>query len=222
MGTILCSAIVDKAELQLMDTGNNRHEATDLFGWLKSGQRQAAILKPDVSVTNVGVALSAGVKQTIPTGGLQIIDITHNLGVGGATPGAAIDIITMKTMSALNPDWASDTAAAVVENFMLDERDPKNFYVYPAQPAGVATVNMVYSVTPADPATIATAITLDDIYETLLLDYVLYRAYGKDSAQSQFAAARSMAHWNFFVEALGRKDLKEKTDHPRPNKDEQS
>ena len=223
MGTILCSAIIDKAEIALHDTGNDRWTADDLFGWLKSGQRHAAILKPDVSVTNTSVTLVAGVKQSIPTGGIQLINIPYNMGVTpGTTPGPAIRIITLETMAAFNPTWTTDTAAAVVQNYMFDERDPKNFYVYPAQPAGVGYVTMVYAVTPADPATIATAITLDDIYETVLLDYILYRVYAEDAAQSQFASMRSMLHWNMFVEALGRKDLKEKIDHPRPVMNEQN
>ena len=223
MGTILCSAIVDKAEIQLLDTGNDRWAADDLFGWLKSGQRQAAIFKPDVSVTNTSVITVAGVKQSIPTGGIQLISITYNMGVApGTTPGPAIELVTLETMAAFNPTWTTDTAVAVVQNYMFDDRDPTNYYVYPAQPAGVGYVNMTYSVTPADPAAIGSAITLDDIYETVLLDYILYRAHAEDSAQSQFAAMRSMGYWNMFVEALGRKDLKEKIDKPRPVMNEQN
>ena len=218
MATITCQNIVDKAELQLHDTGNDRWSADDLFGWLKSGQRQAAILKPDVSVTNASSVLVAGVKQSIPTGGIQLINIPYNMGVSpGTTPGAAIQFVDPKTMAQLNPTWTTDTAAAVVQNYMFDPLDPKVFYVYPAQPSsGFGYVLIVYSVTPADPATIAAVITLDDIYEPTLLDYVLYRAYAEDAAQSQLALNRSVVHWNMFVESLGRKDLKEKMDTPRP------
>ena len=218
MGTILCSAIVDKAEEQLMDTGNDRHAAADLFGWLKSGQRQAAIFKHDVSVTNASSILVAGVKQSIPTGGIQLINIPYNMGTTpGTTVGAPIHLVKMETLSRLNPTWTTDTAVATVESYMFDPRDPKTFYVYPPQPAATfGYVQHVYSVTPADPATIAAAITLDDIYEPTLLDYILYRAYAKDSAQSQFSAQRATAHWNMFVDSLGRKDLREKQDSPKP------
>jgi len=218
MATITCQNIVDKAELQLRDTGNDRWSADDLFGWLKSGQRQAAIFKPDVSVTNASSVLVAGVKQSIPAGGIQLINIPYNMGVSpGTTPGAAIELVDLKTMGRLNPTWTTDTAAAVVQNYIFSESDPKVFYVYPAQPtSGFGYVNIIYAVTPADPATIAAVITLDDIYETVLLDYVLYSAYAEDSAQSQFASNRSVLHWNKFVESLGRKDLKEKMDNPRP------
>lgn len=42
-------------------------------------------------------------------------------------------------------------------------------------------------------------ITLDDIYEAAILDYILYRAYSKDANLSPSAPQRAMAHFNAFM-----------------------
>jgi hypothetical protein len=93
---------------------------------------------------------------------------------------------------------------------MFDPRDPKTFYVYPPAGAG-ASVDLVYAAYPTDivePAdgALYTAVSgntsLPDIYGNALGDYVLYRAYTKDSEYAG-NAQRAVNHYTAFANSLG-------------------
>jgi hypothetical protein len=209
MGTVLASAIIDKVEILLKDTSNARWAASELLGWLNDAQRAIAILKPDTSVTNASVQLVQGTKQSVPTGGIALIAIRRNMGADGSTVGDAIRVIDMDVLDAAKPDWHSATYEnVVVKNYMFDERDPTKFYVYPAQTSSPTYVEMVYATNPTEIASVSTAISLDDIYETVLMDYVLFKAYSKDGDIEQAANLAAM-HYNAFQNALISKDRKE-------------
>ena len=99
------------------------------------------------------------------------------------------------------PNWHIATAAAEAKHYVYSLLDPKNFYVYPPQPAAnQGYVEMVYGAAPAD-ATLNGPITLDDIYQNVLVDYILYRAYSKDT---EYAADQNRAatHQNAYIAAL--------------------
>lgn len=218
MGTILASKIVNDVEDILADTGNAVWSVTKLLKWLNVTQRTAAILKPDISVTTASVVLVAGVAQSVPAGGTSLIRLTWNMGVApGTTVGAPISFIEIDALSQVVPNWTTVTASATVIHYMWDERNPKTFYVYPQQPTSAfGYVNMIYASPPADISAIGLAITLDDIYEPVLIEGTCYLAYLENSAHSPYAFERAQWHWNQFVTLLGRKDLIEKQDSPRP------
>jgi hypothetical protein len=82
-------------------------------------------------------------------------------------------------------DWHGTTDTNV-EHYVYDPMDPKVFYVYPHSTASDATIDLVYSSAPVDVTianfnTTSTVISLDDIYANAILDYILYRAYQKDT-----------------------------------------
>ena len=232
MGTILASAIIDKAELILLDTTNVRWTVAELLGWLNDGQREIVMLKPDTNVTTDEYQLVAGTKQSIPDGtssfqnsasatleaGVLLIDVQRNMGTDGATAGRAVTLIDMRIMDTVNPDWHADTSNATVKHYMFDIRNPKVFYVTPPQPgSSMGFVEVAYSSTPAEIAAIGNVITLDDTYMTVLLDYVLYRAYQKDADYSK-DTQRVAGYYQAFRGALGFVDQKEAMEAPKPTK----
>ena len=220
MGTILSSAVVNEAELILSDEGNDEFDADDLFTFLKTAQRTISLIKPDVSVTTAAVICVAGAKQTLPAGATKLNPGLRNMGTNGTTPGVIIPLIERDELDAIKPGWASATGAATVLAYMYDPKNPKVFYVYPPQPSSsFGYIEYSYDVTPGDPATIATAITLDDVYAPVLVQLILWLAHSVDAASSPYASQRSTKHWNTAVTILGRKDLKERIDAPKVKKD---
>lgn len=200
MGTITTASIIAKAGKLLQDTTGVRWDSTELLGWLNSGQREMLIYKPNANVKAQAVKLAAGTRQELPSDAVQLIDVTRNMGTDGVTPGRAIRQTERETLDATRPTWHSDTPSAVVKHFIFNQLDPKAFYSYPPQPAtGQGYVEMVYGAVPVD-ATANGAITVDDIYETILLDYMLYRAFSKDSEYADQPKADK--HFNVFVAAL--------------------
>jgi hypothetical protein len=93
---------------------------------------------------------------------------------------------------------------------MFDPRDPKVFYVYPPL-LTTASLDIVFAAYPAniiEPGEGASHddvggnISLPDIYGNILNDYVLYRAYTKDSEYAG-NGQRAQNHYAAFANALG-------------------
>jgi hypothetical protein len=104
---------------------------------------------------------------------------------------------------------------------MFDPRLPKQFLVYPPATAS-AQLEVAYALVPAphtlteaqliDPTT-AEVIRIDDVYANPLLDYMLYRAFSKDSEQAN-NASRAMAHYQAAVASLGIKSQSDQASQP--------
>jgi len=227
---ISTKTIIDKVSILLQDTSNVRWSTDELLGWLNIGQGVIVILKPDANVVKTDVQLAAGTSQSLPDGsstyqdhsgatlraGLYLLALTRNLGVGGTTPGKSIRIIDQDLLDAMDPDWASADASAVVSHYMYNEKLPQIFSVYPPQPtSGQGYVEIVYSALPTACASYgaSTYIDLPDHYESALIDYILYRAYSKDGDAAD-SAGRAAAYYNTFLDTLGRQDLKEQEVDP--------
>jgi hypothetical protein len=200
MGTITTAAIIGKAQTILQDVTGTRWNSTELLGWLNSGQREIILYKPNANAKAAVIKLTAGTRQALPSDGVQLVDIIRNMGTNGTTPGRVIRQTARDTLDAALPTWHSVTADAVVRHYIFNFLDPKAFYVYPPQPAvNQGYIEMIYGALPTD-ATANGTISVDDIYENLLLDYVLYRAFSKETEFSDQSAAN--VHYAAFMAAL--------------------
>ena len=220
MPTIFGSEVLDRAGIILQDTTNIRWPTDELLGWLNDGQREIVLRKPDAHTVSAAMVLVVSeTKQSIPASGIMLIDIVRNMGTGGSTPGRAITRTERYILDSQRPDWNTETGSSIVKHYMFDERSPRVFYVYPPQPAATpGYVEIVYSSAPADLATGADTLTLDDIYASALLDYVLYRAYSKDSDIAPNAPQRAVGHYNAFLQSLGAQEKGETAYDPNAPK----
>lgn len=201
MGTIITRSILAKAGIILNDVGNDRWTMDELLGWLNDGQRAIVTLVPSANTVREVVALTAGTRQSIPANGLLLIDVPRNMGTNGTTPGRAVRLVTREILDATNPDWHSSTPSTRVIHYTYSKNEPKAFYVFPPQPATGSTgrVEIVYGAIPLDTA-LDGPISVDDVYSGALLDYVLHRAFSKES---EFAdSGRATAHFNAYAFAV--------------------
>jgi hypothetical protein len=206
MPTITAQVVIDKAQIILQDTGAVRWPETELLGWLNDAQREICTYKPDAYVVNESVVTTVGSKQTLPAGGLTLIDVIRNF--NGSTAGNAIRQIDMRILDDQIPGWHSATPANVALYYAFDPRNQKNFYLYPPSDGNANTkVELVYAKAPAD-IVIGSTILVDDIYSNAIMDYVLYRAYSKDV---DYAAddGRANVHYQRFVQAMTGKEAGE-------------
>lgn len=201
MATVTVPSVIAKVQTILQDATGIRWPDTELLGWLNDGQREIVLYKPNAFVKNIATRLVAGTKQGLPADGVQLIDVVRNMGTDGVTPGRSVRITMREVLDSQIPNWHADTPSSAVKHYMYSMLDPKNFYVFPPQPAaGQGYVELIYGASPTD-ATLVSTITLDDIYQTILVDYMLYRAYSKDT---EFAADqnRASAHQSAYIAAL--------------------
>jgi hypothetical protein len=212
MGTVTAKTIIDKASVQLIDLANIRWTRSELLAWLNDGLRQIVLIQPSASSTTVSKKLDAGTRQTLPTGGWLLLQMYRNMGTTGTTPGRAIRIVSRELLDNFNPNWHTATAAAEVRNYIYDIQDQTVFYVYPPN-TGTQYVELNYSAQPTDLTSETEAIPIFDIFQSALVDYILYRACSKDA---EYAPGLQLAQGYLatFVAAVGGKAQTETTNDP--------
>ena len=195
----LTQTLINRARTILQDAEGTRWPDLELLGWINDGQRESILVKPSANARNLSVRLVQGTRQSLPADGVQLIDVVRNMGAAGTDPGKAVRIVLREVLDAQVPDWHSETPASSIKHYVYSVLDPQTFYVYPPS-NGLGYVELVYGALPAD-VTIQGSISLGDIYANALLDYMLYRAYSKDS---EFSADQNRAaiYQSAFISAL--------------------
>lgn len=181
MPTILASTILGQARNILSDVTPVHWLDAELLSWLNQGQREIVILRPSAYTKLASVALAAGTRQSLPADAIVLLDVTRNMGLNGATPGSPVRQTTKQLLDTQQPSWHTDPAETEVEHYAYDLQQPRVFWVYPKANAQTAQVELSYSALPPDVPNVNSLISLDDIYAGPLLDYVLYRAFSKDT-----------------------------------------
>ena len=134
-----------------------------------------------------------------PATGMSSIEIVYSqvptIVVANDTPVAATTIVAGKQYYIVTPgttSWTNIGAASATVGLL--------FTANSTTATGTGTV------------TLAPAITIKDIYANALLDYVLYRAFGKDSEYGN-QSDRSQIHYKMFSQAIGIKYTIEKAEN---------
>ena len=204
---ITAQSIIQRVVETLQDPTSIRWPVAELVRYLNDGQREVVLHRPDAMRKSAAVALTANsTRQTIPADGLKLIDIVRN--TGGTK--RAVRQVNREILDAQTPGWHGLAGATEILHFMFDPRDPTTFYVYP--PAGASSsVEILYAASPADATEPASGalygavtgnISVPDIYGNALQDYILFRAYAKDSEYAG-NAARAQNHYAVFANSLG-------------------
>lgn len=186
--------IIDRASMIIQDLTNVRWPVTELTNWLNDCRRELAVVRPDIFSTMTTVALAAGAKQTLPAGGLRLMDVPRNAN------GSAITVTNRGFLDQQNPTWHQMTPSTTIKHFMIDERNPSIFWVYPPATSS-ASVEIVYQSAPTDYSTSSTLSSYEELYGGAMVDYICYRAFSKD-AEYAGNAERAIAHYTQFLNSL--------------------
>lgn len=192
--TIAASVVIRRAQKTLFDETGVMWPEDELLDYLNAGVNAICANKPDAFVKNEIVALAPDSKQTIPAGGIQLLDVIRNAG------GRAIRQTDRNHLDHSNPEWHNDVGSSV-KHFMHDKRDPKRFYVWPRVAGG--SVELSYAAHPPRMASLTSPIPVDDLYETPLHHFVCGNAYAKNSKRGDLNKAN--AYFTMFVNAIGAK-----------------
>lgn len=204
---IAAQAIIRRCVETLQDQTSVTWPVAELVRYLNDGQREIILQRPDASVTSASLTLAAGAKQTLPANGTKLIEVVRN--TAGTRGG--VRLVSRDLLDRQMRGWQSITGVTDILHYMYDVRDPKTFYVYPPAAASGASVEIIYSALPTDvtePADGATFtavtgnISVPDIFGNALADYILFRAYSKDSEDAG-NAQRSQGHYTLFANSIG-------------------
>jgi hypothetical protein len=194
MALTAASIVIDGCAT-LLDTGLVAWPLAERLTYLNEGIRATIMVKPDAYPVRGAVTPAAGLVQTLPDGGVALIDILYN------TTGAkrAITLCGIEMLQEANRFWPAATQQAEVENYAYDPRDPRRYMVFPPN-NGAGSVYMVYGGTPAALTASSDTLPLPDIYEPALLAYVLSRCYAKNSQRQDLSKAQTYrGEWAQFL-----------------------
>lgn len=217
--SITAKSIIKRAATVLKDKTGVRWGADELVDWLIDFERELAVFRPDAYATVESLALVAGHQQTLPDTCARLIDVPANFS-GSKLP---ISKVERADLDAVEPGWRTATPASVIVNFMHDTRTPLRFEVYPPAIAGTL-VDVEFSKYPAPLAVplantnydaVTGNIGAPDKYANAAVDYVLYRAFSKDS-ELTINAARAESHYRAFALSLGLQLPKPRNDATKP------
>lgn len=185
--------VLQRVVITLLDPNAVRWPTAELVRYLNDGQRDIALVRPDATSTTATMALAAGARQTLPSVGAKLLEVIRN------TSGTkrAIRLVDRVILDAQNPNWYNITGVTEIRHYTFDPREPRIFYVYPPAASTGASAELIYSAYPTDitepsAGALYTSVTgnisVADIYVNALVNYILYRAYSKDSENTQNAA----------------------------------
>lgn len=185
--------VLQRVVVTLLDPSAVRWPTAELVRYLNDGQRDIALVRPDATSTTATMALASGARQVLPSTGAKLLEVIRNTGGNKR----AVRLVDRVILDSQNPNWYNITGVTEIKHYTFDAREPRIFYVYPPAAASNASVELIYSAYPTDivePSagalytSVAGNISVADIYVNALVNYILYRAYSKDSENTQNAA----------------------------------
>lgn len=207
------SRVVD--ELQEEAANPVRYTPSMLLRYLNESQRLIVSLRPDATATIKSPQLAPGTKQTIPTGDVRLIEVIRNMGANGTTPGRPILKADKIALDRYSITWHSETASTTVREYIFDERFPRDFYVTPPVHASTAVyAEIVVAAAPVDCTGEESNIGIPDIYQTALIESMLWMAFSMD-IDSQANQARAAFHLQHLYQVLGVKMQADNWANPR-------
>lgn len=202
---ISAQSIIRRVVETLQDPTSIRWPVPELVRYLNDGQREIKLHRPDTVRQTGDIALVAGSRQTLPANADKLIEIWHN-----KASKRAVQMVDRRILDDQTPGWHALPGSADILHYTYDARVPTEFFVYPPAVGGNSLVG-AFSVNPTDIAEPAdgvlyTAVVGDvaviDALANCLQDYILYRAYTKDSEYAG-NGARAQGHYAAFANALG-------------------
>jgi len=200
--TIRVSDIAVRVGDLLLDEDHIRWPLAEIIRW--GNEAMGAILnRHPQAFSRVSVmSLVAGTKQTIPEGGVSLLDVVRNMAADGVTPAGAIRRSDRQQLDDADPDWHTHKPKKAVRHYMHDDRMPTVFYVYPPVVADVK-VELVDTMLPAEVAEDDEDGEFDCRveYTEAVVNFICYRSLSKDAdfANGQLASG----YYAAFEAALG-------------------
>lgn len=182
----------------MSDEDRTRWTLEERIDWFNDGAREIVLRRPAARAVTRLIGLENGTYQQAPHGTSQLLDVMRNIKADGK-PGKAVRITDRQQMDAVDPDWHS-ARAGETRHYMIDERSPTAFYVYPPAIEG-ALIEALLAVPPPAVTGLTDSIDMRVEFTGAILNWAMYRCHTKDSEYSQGATAA--LHYQAFTDAIG-------------------
>lgn len=180
------------------DTDQVRWEEAEAIDWFNDAAREIVLRRPAARAVTSLLTLKEGTFQQTAPGNALLLDVVRNVNPDGS-PGRAIRITDRQQLDDAEPDWHT-MAPRKTLHFMMDERSPTTFYVYPPAELG-AKVEVLVALPPPAVTSVSESIDMRVEFINAILNWAMYRAHTKDSEYAQGAVAS--LHYQAFTDAIG-------------------
>lgn len=196
---MLVSELLNRASIELTDTQRIYWGLDDLLSYYNSAISAIASARPDIFIKTQPFACAAGTRQTAPAGTIKLIDVERN-----SLTGKTIRYVSRADLESLIPSWASSAGGTEAELYIHEPTNITTFWLYPGVKAGTS-VDLVLSIlpTPVTKSEVGSGAStqIDDRYITPCLDWIMYRAFMRDSEVTA-NASRGQIHFQSFTHAM--------------------
>lgn len=196
--SMLVSDLIQRTSYLMSDEEKVRWTESERIEWINDGARAIITRRPGARAVTLDMTLATGTFQTAPEGATQVLDVIRNITNTGA-PGRAIRIADRQALDDADPDWHTADAGPT-ENYVIDERSPTTFYVYPPAING-AKVSILIGQVPPKVSAPTDTLDLREEFGEAIVNFVLYRCHTKDSEYALGAVAAQ--HYQAFNDAIG-------------------
>lgn len=191
----------DYVQEQLNDANGESWSLTELLTYLNDGLQVMTQYVPREFTTVVTQTLVAGAKQDLPAQGLFIIEVLAAVDSDDSYLDVPFET-SKQNLSLGNASWRQ-AAPGVTEEWAKDPQDPTIYWVSPPA-VNNAKLEIEFVQRPAT-LNINGVLTISKPYEAALADYVLHRAFSKDTDYAGNGGLASL-HWNKFLTGVGATD----------------
>ena len=206
--------IIEEAGVLLQDSGAVRFTPPELLANINAAVREICVRNPRASTEVRILTMVNGARQTLPSDCLILSRVNCNMSPTDKR-GRSIRMVNSKEMlDAVLPRWMESPGGVTQVEVLYvyyDPITPLDFYVAPAND-GTGRIEVIVGVLPSplavpvtnplDPASYgALTVDLADIYYSVVIDFVLYRALSKDSSLPG-SKERSLMHKQLFDAAV--------------------
>lgn len=192
------SKIIDRVGRDLVDLRHTRWTRAELLDFMNDAIAAILIRRPDLSRATKSIAIT-GNTIVLPEDAYQILTVNH---IGNV----AAQYVDIHKLNQLYPGWRIQKGEP--HSWTRNELDETTLFVFPGPNAEVE-VELVYSASLTLPETASkeddtTPFPLPDLFEGVVVDFMMYRAYNKDG-QNQAESGKAALHFQSFATALGDK-----------------
>lgn len=196
------SDVLVRIDDMLNDDDRSRWPADERIRYMNDAMGAIITRRPAAFSTRAVHELAAGTAQSLPAGGVLLLDVVRNLAADGVAPGMPIRRTDRQLLDDSDPTWHTAKPKAVIKHFTFDDRVPKEWYCYPPAIAGTK-VELLHAVLPEPIASEAAELAIGREYMEAVVNYVCYRCKAKDSENG--VTAEGAAYYAAFTAALGEK-----------------
>lgn len=204
---LLASSLFESCAFELNDVDYVRWTQSELAIYLTEAIASVATLKPTLFYSSLAIGLAPGAVQSVPGQYSELIDIVYNISPDG-TPGESINQGSFTVARAFGRRSCPPADGYAVQTFSMHPENDKYFYVDPPVPpsptgyAVQAVVQLAPNVITAPTDAVVMANTTPELYRNALKDWMLYRAFAKDT-EDQSSFERSQGHYKAFMSFVG-------------------